>query len=260
MGMVTPKPQASSAGLTLPPHLTRTMADAAAADCPASIIQPLLDRFGFHGLTYFVGDNHSRGTAGRIVWSTHPSRWAELYRRANYHTVDPRLTNTRHRFTPYLWDACNLPDDPRTSEFVRSAAQYRICSGVAISVHDGSAGRVVLTFDSHLSPVPEARREIIAEILGDLMLVTVALHEGALSWRIGAVGPKNDIAATLTNRERECLRLAAHGLTSADIGNKLSVSERTINFHFGNLRRKLGALNRPEAIAKGAALGLMTPD
>ena len=121
-------------------------------------------------------------------------------------------------------------------------------------------GHVVLAFDSRLSPVPEVRREGIAEMLGDLMLVSVALHEGALAWRIADPGPGNDIAPTLTNRERECLRLAARGLTSADIGNKLSVSERTINFHFGNLRRKLGALNRPEAIAKGAALGLMTPD
>lgn len=260
MATDTPRRRASFAGLTLPLHLARPMVDAAAADFPAPIIRPLLDRFGFDGLTYLVGRNHDRGTAGRIVWSTHPPEWAALYCRANYSAIDPRLTNTRSRFTPYLWDASGLPDDPRTREFVGNAARYRTCSGVAIAVHDSSAGHVVLAFDSRLSPVPVVRRECIAEILGDLMLVTVALHEGALSWRIADGARGNGIASTLTNRERECLRLAARGLTSADIGNKLSVSERTINFHFGNLRRKLGALNRPEAIAKGAALGLMNPD
>ena len=41
---------------------------------------------------------------------------------------------------------------------------------------------------------------------------------------------------------------------------KLSVTERTVNFHFGRLRHKLGALNRPEAIAKGVSLGLVQLD
>ena len=49
-------------------------------------------------------------------------------------------------------------------------------------------------------------------------------------------------------------------ITSADIGMKLGIVERTANFHFSNILSKLGALNRHEAIAKGMQLGLIRMD
>jgi LuxR family transcriptional activator of bioluminescence operon len=63
--------------------------------------------------------------------------------------------------------------------------------------------------------------------------------------------------APLSRRELECLFLAAHGMSSSDIGHKLGIAERTVNFHFSNLIGKLGVLNRHEAIAKGVATGLI---
>jgi DNA-binding CsgD family transcriptional regulator len=62
---------------------------------------------------------------------------------------------------------------------------------------------------------------------------------------------------TLTERERLCLSLSAKGQTSADIGLKLGISTRTVNFHFSNIFRKLGALNRQEAIAKAVRANLL---
>jgi DNA-binding CsgD family transcriptional regulator len=40
----------------------------------------------------------------------------------------------------------------------------------------------------------------------------------------------------------------------------LSVAERTVNFHFRNIKTKLGAINRPEAIARGISLGILNSD
>jgi LuxR family quorum-sensing transcriptional regulator LasR len=61
----------------------------------------------------------------------------------------------------------------------------------------------------------------------------------------------------LSDREISCLQYAAHGMTSADIGLKLGIKQRTADFHFANLISKLGALNRHEAIATGIARGLI---
>jgi DNA-binding CsgD family transcriptional regulator len=55
--------------------------------------------------------------------------------------------------------------------------------------------------------------------------------------------------APLSAREIQCLQLAAYGMTSADIAQKLNLAERTINFHFCNIVTKLAAANRAEAIA-----------
>jgi DNA-binding NarL/FixJ family response regulator len=43
----------------------------------------------------------------------------------------------------------------------------------------------------------------------------------------------------LTRREREILKLAGEGLSSAEIGQRLSISRRTVESHRANLMRKL---------------------
>ena len=64
-------------------------------------------------------------------------------------------------------------------------------------------------------------------------------------------------ADPLTERELTCLTLAAHGQTSADIGLKLDITTRTVNFHFAKILRKLNAANRQEAIAKAVGANLL---
>jgi len=66
-------------------------------------------------------------------------------------------------------------------------------------------------------------------------------------------------ASPLSKRENQCLELAANGMTSIDIGAKLGITERTANFHFGNLIQKMGVLNRQEAIAVGVS-SVLRPD
>jgi len=51
----------------------------------------------------------------------------------------------------------------------------------------------------------------------------------------------------LTSRELEILRLAAQGLTNAQIGYRLWIAEQTVKFHLSNTYRKLGVANRTEA-------------
>jgi len=51
----------------------------------------------------------------------------------------------------------------------------------------------------------------------------------------------------LTSRELEILRLAAQGMTNAQIGYRLWIAEQTVKFHLSNTYRKLGVANRTEA-------------
>ena len=63
----------------------------------------------------------------------------------------------------------------------------------------------------------------------------------------------------LSPRERQCLELASRGLSSVEIGGKLGVAARTVDFHFSNMISKLGVHNRQEAIAKAVRQGLFAP-
>ena len=53
----------------------------------------------------------------------------------------------------------------------------------------------------------------------------------------------------LSRRERDVLRLAASGLTNAQIAAELGVTTHAIKFHLAGTYRKLGVVNRTEAAA-----------
>jgi len=60
----------------------------------------------------------------------------------------------------------------------------------------------------------------------------------------------------LTGREVEVLRLVAQGATNKEIALHLGISEHTVQFHVGNLLRKLGLRGRVEAAVWAREHGL----
>jgi DNA-binding response OmpR family regulator len=64
---------------------------------------------------------------------------------------------------------------------------------------------------------------------------------------------------SLGEREVETLTWAARGKTFAEIGEILSLSRRTVEFHLENARRKLGVPTRTQALIKAATGHLIQP-
>jgi two-component system, NarL family, response regulator LiaR len=69
-----------------------------------------------------------------------------------------------------------------------------------------------------------------------------------------------DLMETLTDREVEVLRQAAHGLTNKEIGRALFVSDRTVQGHLQNVYQKLHVATRTEAVTKAMSLQLISLD
>lgn len=60
----------------------------------------------------------------------------------------------------------------------------------------------------------------------------------------------------LSARERQCLLLAAGGLMSKQIAAEMGISEKTVEMHLTNARRKLGARTTAHAVAISLAMAL----
>ena len=87
--------------------------------------------------------------------------------------------------------------------------------------------------------------------LEDLTLAIDMVAEGGLYVDPALAGVLVDVKgmAKLTPREREVLRLAADGLSSEKIGERLFLSPQTVRGHVGNAMGKLQAHTRTQAVA-----------
>lgn len=90
-----------------------------------------------------------------------------------------------------------------------------------------------------------------------LRLVVASMHERMLELR-GLQGEHDD-RPLLTDRERECLVWACRGKTRGETAAILSISDRTVEFHFQNAMRKLRVHNKFHAIAIAIHMGLIVP-
>ena len=61
----------------------------------------------------------------------------------------------------------------------------------------------------------------------------------------------------LTPRELECLHWCAKGKSSAEVGEILGITERTVNWHINNAIHKTNCVNRVQAVAKAVSLGII---
>ena len=60
-----------------------------------------------------------------------------------------------------------------------------------------------------------------------------------------------------TDREQQVLHWLKEGKSSWDISMILAISERTVNFHVQNIKRKTNAVSRAQAVATAMHLGLL---
>ena len=109
----------------------------------------------------------------------------------------------------------------------------------------------------------DAQREALAifERLGSIAgaaMVRRRLHVmGARRVPRGARPRTRAHPAGLTGRQHEILTLLCEGLRNAEIAERLSVSEKTVDHHVSAVLEKLGARTRTEAAARARALGLV---
>ena len=208
---------------------------------------------GFDGVSYFLMANDD-SRAPDVHWTTAGGAWSSEYVRHAFHVNDPRISQTRRRLCPLVWGRETFAGDVTNRDFRVAAERHGIRSGVAISIRDERIGRGVICLDSSRNEPASERSEQNARRLGDLLLSVVLFLDALLS---APVCGHAAIVPRLTLRERECLMLASNGMTSADIGSKLTIAERTVHFHFANITAKLGALNRAEAIGRAIAEGVI---
>ncbi len=244
----------------LPPLLLELIEAAEKGGDLVPAVLGIVRKLGFDGFLYATASYHLRpNNEERIYYfTTLPREWVARYDQQAYVECDPRVLYSFESALPLVWDQVSERGrNPKTDAFLLDAAAHGVASGVAFPVYAGYPARTLVSLSSSIPVIDDARRAQIAANLGDIVLFGQAFHEIFVRGVIEkGVAPQFE-GAPLSARERQCLQMAANGMTGAEIGFKLGIAERTVTYHFANIVSKLGVLNRHEAIAKGISQGVI---
>lgn len=159
--------------------------------------------------------------------------------------VNPLLGAIREGRTRYRFSDFAAFDDPVYGDYWDAMGEAGISDALCATSYgaDRSIASLHLGFERRDFGADEARAIHLAGLLLTERLMDFSTPPAPLP--------------ELTARERDCLAFAAEGHTDIEIASLLGISEATVRFHVNNARRKLGATNRTQAVARLAARGML---
>ena len=184
-----------------------------------------------------------------VLLSNYSAAWQERYVKQNYLAQDPTVAHGLRSVLPLIWTDGLFGNCPQLWD---DARDHGVRVGWAQSSYDAKGVGGLLTLARSGGPLTEL--ELRHNSWKMSWLAQVA-HEGLSRLVTTRRGPEREIS--LTAREIEVLRWSADGKTSSEVGEIMSISERTVNFHVNNSLEKLGATNKTAGVIKAALLRLL---
>lgn len=178
-----------------------------------------------------------------VVNHSYPKEWLDLYETRKFGSLDPILRSHLDNGGLQWWREV-YRNRPTCPEFQGLAEEFGLVDGITNGLTDTTGGTKSLVSYASRDTF-RTRERLLSEVL------IAPIH-----FAVTRVVPCIVDLAVLTPRELEILRWAAVGKTSWEISRLYAISERTVKFHLGNIFRKLGVLNRAQAIGAALRLGI----
>lgn len=181
------------------------------------------------------------------ILDTYPAPWRVRYREQGYVSTDPTVLHGMKSPMPVVWEALSAHNRRLWEE----ARGHGLVHGWSRSSRGGLG---VIGVFSVCRDVESISVKELDEIEPHLVWLSEHAHLG-ISQRLTAQAvPRKALSA----REIEVLRWTADGKTAAEIGAILQLTERTVNFHVGNVTEKLGVSNKTAAVLRAAMFGWLS--
>jgi len=207
-----------------------------------SAMESRLSLFGFENFIVTGLPNPKEKFEHVVILRKWPEGWFEIYTKEDYVRVDPIIRLCRNTVQPFAWSEApyDRESEPRAAEVMDRATDFRMSQGFCLPIHGINGYEACLSMsgvDLDLSPRTKPALHLMSmyafERIRQLLKPNALKGEGYL-----------------TLREREALQWAAVGKSAADTGEILGITERTVTAHIVSACRKLGAVNKTQAVAR----------
>jgi DNA-binding CsgD family transcriptional regulator len=234
-------------------QMTARLAQASTLEELTALCREFTQTLGFENFVYALRVPTHFADARVISLDGYPPGWVAHYFEQAYYEVDPVMAYCAKHVVPVRWSDLPTEAGSRADVMMRDAAAHGLREGVTMPVHSphGELGIFSLSLDL----APKDAYEITERALPWVHVLAGHLQEAVR--RVSELS--KETSRQLSPREVECLRWAADGKTSAEIGIVAGMAEGTVNYHLNNAMQKLGVSNRQQAVAKAALRGLVQP-
>lgn len=217
-----------------------------------AVISELRDLLGIDHIVYHsskAGANPADPQRGPYIRLTYPPAWTWRYLQKGYAEIDPVLREVFRRTLPFEWRELAIESEAE-AQFLADAASHGVGPhGFSIPVLSklGHRGHFGVSF----SRTEREWSEFLAATRSTLIEIGNRLHRRVIVEVFHEDGPP------LTTRELECLRWAALGKSTEEIGTILNISVHTARDYLKSARYKLDCVSSAQAIGKAIQLGLL---
>ena len=182
-----------------------------------------------------------------------PDAFLEASRDDSSAKRDPVLMRLKTMSTPFVYDQATYVQSD-AGDLWEEQAPYGFHTGISMALHMAEGRHFLLGVD-RATPLPSSGDEVM-RMMADLQLLAVYAQETAVRVLLPDDEPKGP-SPRLTPREREVLAWTREGKSAWAVGQILSMSEHTVNYHLRNVMRKLGVSSKHTAILRALSLGLI---
>ena len=219
-----------------------------------SLFQKSLEIMGFNKYRYgFLTEHKSVGKpANHGLQYNFPDDWMKHYIESGYLDVDPVKNQLSVSRTPFRWDKIDyfLKLNEKEKKVLEEAKDAGLIKGVGLAIHTGPGEVAGFGIASDFKDL-----EVTDVMLQKINLLAFQFHHRYLS--LLQVPEQVADRIVLTSREKDVLSWLASGKSSSVIGEILSISENTVNYHIKQCHKKLEANNRILPVTKAIRLGLI---
>jgi LuxR family transcriptional regulator, quorum-sensing system regulator SolR len=189
---------------------------------------------------------------GHVAWFEFPLGYPDAYISHRWEKIDPVLACSLRASRPFLWsDVVEKTELSRPQlTFMEDCKDLNVHSGVVFPFHGPGRRLDVLSISRRTADPPNSERT------GVLHALSVQTWTRYLELSDDQLFLEPEGAA-LTPRELEILRWCKDGKSRPDIGDILSISHKTVEYHLCNVMNKLGANNQITAVVIAIQRGLI---
>lgn len=197
--------------------------------------------------------SHAHVDSGTLIAITnYPEHWVEEFIRDRIVENDPILLASERSATGFAWDT--------VSDLIRVTSEHRdirmravkagVVDGFTVPAHVPGEANGSCSFAVGDRRTLPAANLLMAEIVG---IHAFQAARTLVRRTLTASSP----TVHLTTRQRDCVSLAARGLSDREIARMLAISVETVKQHLKESRDRLNAANRTQLVVRAAYHGFI---